>query len=189
MHPSANIGDLVVLADIGDVIATIFPIIIFVIWVIGQAVGAIRKQVQPQQPAANDPDEVPQQDLANEIDAFLRRVQNRDDRQELEIPQPQPTEVVDAELLDIEPYITSSAPEDRSQIGEKVNQSENRFDQHIHEVFDHDLGSLGKSRQQQEVTPEVPTSAEEVRKLFSDAENIRKAVILNEVFARPEGRW
>jgi len=88
------------------------------------------------------------------------------------------------------------------------------MERHRHEVFDHEIGSLRDTsddihetadREQERRdsdnlaadanasgergAPEIPTTADEVRELFADAYNVRKAVVLSEVFARPSDRW
>ncbi len=75
--------------------------------------------------------------------------------------------------------------------------------QHLHQVFDHQIGNIALTPEEaaavamarnqpdaSEVAAEAPlASAEGLLRLFSSPDSLREAVILNEIFPRPEQRW
>jgi hypothetical protein len=94
------------------------------------------------------------------------------------------------------------------ELGQEVVQTVNReIDQHLRTVFDHSVSRLAAvpgeaaglvgegplasaastaSEGSEEV---VPTNAMDIVALFSSADLVRQAIVLNEVFRRPEERW
>ena len=219
-------------ADFEDILKFIVPAIFAIIWVISQVLGATdkNKQQQPRQQRPqqlNPPNAPPQQEIANEIDAFLKKIQQAG-AAEPKIRPPAPAQVVEAEL--VEPALVAAPParnisnfetraRSTSTIGQRhlMNTADDgieEMERHRHEVFDHELGSLqdtssdfheSADRAQElrdsedlvadsttddaSTAPAIPTSADEVREMFADAQNVRKAVILSEVFASPSDRW
>ncbi|MEE8451743.1 MAG: hypothetical protein V3R99_07500 [Thermoguttaceae bacterium] len=74
-----------------------------------------------------------------------------------------------------------------SRLGSEVSQADEKIDQRLHEVFDHDVSELAKRSKK---TAELPsTAAAGLTALFSNAESIRQAIIINEVLTRPVDRW
>ena len=74
-----------------------------------------------------------------------------------------------------------------SRLGSEVSQADEKADQRRHEVFDHDVSPLAKRSKK---TTELPsTAAAGFAALFSNAENIRQAIIINEILTRPVDRW
>ncbi|HYW78690.1 MAG TPA: hypothetical protein VE890_03900 [Thermoguttaceae bacterium] len=90
-----------------------------------------------------------------------------------------------------------------AQLGSEVSRSDKKIDERLHTVFDHDVSGLarrpGKTARatlaEQPQTPEdrtdeLPsTAAAGLAALFSNAQNIRQAIIINEVLTRPVDRW
>jgi hypothetical protein len=74
-----------------------------------------------------------------------------------------------------------------------VDKEADDIKQHVHDVFDHQLGSLTKKATGQTLVPaEAVTQAEAVHPvaaLLGNSQNIRQAVILNEILTRPIDRW
>ena len=81
-----------------------------------------------------------------------------------------------------------------------------QMEQPQQEVFAHQIGNLSQTPRDadsqsfpekdpkeslgdEEPVIELPTTAEEIRAMLESPEDIRKAVILSEVFFRPHDRW
>jgi hypothetical protein len=79
-----------------------------------------------------------------------------------------------------------------SQLGQ-VEQEERSFQAHVQQTFDHQVGQLASRRSEPAVgTGEAsgqPTAAESVAALLADSQNLRSAVVLNEILQRPTDRW
>ncbi len=70
--------------------------------------------------------------------------------------------------------------------------------EHVHQVFEHRLGSLGESTSEGQpaggetkATQSAQQKAEAlaVAGLFVNQENLRRAVVLREILERPTDRW
>ncbi len=75
----------------------------------------------------------------------------------------------------------------------RVEQADNLMEAHLHEVFDHRLGSLSRplTEQQRDDTQvaKEPTVADEIIEMFQTPQNVRRAVLLNEILTPPAHRW
>lgn len=85
-------------------------------------------------------------------------------------------------------------------LGDYVEEADERVEQHLEEVFDHDVGHLehivkvdtsvsdgtDASELRQAARDEVSASAERIRKMLSTPESIREVFIASEVLKRPE---
>lgn len=85
----------------------------------------------------------------------------------------------------------------------EVTHTDDRVQDHVHSVFDHDLsrlsGTPGESARSMEVTePESPedrigsvppTAAAGLTAMLADPGNLRQAILLSEILNRPESRW
>jgi len=90
-----------------------------------------------------------------------------------------------------------------SDVASRRTRSGDVMEGHLHDVFDHDLGALGgtpgesaeAARADEAETPDdrvspVPgTVAAGLAALLADATSLRQAILLNEIFQRPEHRW
>lgn len=90
-----------------------------------------------------------------------------------------------------------------SDVASRRTGSEDVMRDHVHDAFDHDLGELGGSPgesaeavQAEEpgapddrVSPVPVTAAAGLAALLADADSLRQAIVLNEIFQRPEHRW
>ena len=90
-----------------------------------------------------------------------------------------------------------------SDVAARRTGAEDVMEDHLHDVFDHDLGMLdgtpGESaeaaRAEEAETPDdrvspVPvTAAAGLAAILADATGLRQAILLNEIFQRPEHRW
>ena len=164
--------------------------------------------------------------LSNEIESFLRKVRGEAPKSppvrqrvpELR-PVPERTVVasvpieatpVEASLVEATAMSTDAyeAVSDRfsaqaARLGADVGHADERVEEHLHEAFDHTLGSLADtsmgadaSKGSDGVSPydgtedlAVPSTASEFRDLLGTPESIRKAVVLNEILTRPADRW
>ncbi|MCE9544070.1 MAG: hypothetical protein K8T25_00880 [Planctomycetia bacterium] len=103
--------------------------------------------------------------------------------------------------------------EQASTLGQDIDRADERIDQHLHSVFDHQVGQLeeseaeastaeasvgGRGPSQTDVAAvstdraaDVATAgmAAEIRQVFSNPADIRRAVILAEILAPPSDRW
>ena len=90
-----------------------------------------------------------------------------------------------------------------SELGEEVAQADDLLEQRLEEKFDHEVSRLagvpGESadapgvaeaeQAEDRVAEFPPTAAAGLPVLLSTAENIRQAIIINEILNRPEDRW
>jgi hypothetical protein len=90
-----------------------------------------------------------------------------------------------------------------SGVGERLSQVDERVDQRLHEVFDHRVGRLGEvpgesarpALPEEAETPDdritsLPaTAAAGLAAILASPVGLRQAVLLNEIFQRPEHRW
>jgi hypothetical protein len=89
------------------------------------------------------------------------------------------------------------------QLGVGVARAEAELDEHLHEALDHEVSSLSRAAGETAMPPasEVPPGAEAappeplltgaagIAAVLSDMENIRQAIIINEILHRPVERW
>ena len=210
---------------IEDVAGVVVGLIFLVFFVISQLAGATKKGKRPPaevdiQPPRRDPPRgnqppPPEKKLADEIDSFLREVQ----QQPKPVAPPRPTPVapqpVMASIVEPEPQrlsegfasleqrdsihdVTPSRPEPRR----SPSQADQRLEEHVHDVFDHDVGHLGDRYEAAANKPEsrgvtddaatvtaVPSSASEFAEFLRDPTDVRKAIVLSEILNRPSDRW
>ena len=86
-----------------------------------------------------------------------------------------------------------------SKLGGKVVRTEKKLDKHLHQVFNHELGDLARAPSKttgrrltttmQQPVDMPPTAAAGFAALLGSAENIRRAIVINEILTRPEDRW
>jgi hypothetical protein len=118
-------------------------------------------------------------------------------------PTPVEAEVVTAEAGGLREQL--EAKESRrlvSSLDADMAEADDKMDSHVHEVFDHQLGTLGRTPSASGPAPAAPpsspkgtatplpqTAAAGLAAMFASAENIRTAVLVNEILQRPEHRW
>ncbi len=160
------------------------------------------QQQRPQQPAGrpNNPADA----LDAEIEEFLKRASGRRTEQPARPARPQPVqaEVVEAVVLDdvyhgesvaehVKRHISvDDVTENSADFGRSVAEEVIELNQHVHDVFDHKVGSLPKSRigttPLDPVSKDKPvTPADRIRKMLSDPHSVRDAIILQEILKRP----
>ncbi|MFV1967233.1 MAG: hypothetical protein ACC628_17530 [Pirellulaceae bacterium] len=150
--------------------------------------------------------------MSDDIANFLRRAAQR------RSPLPPDIEILDAEIVDAEileeedvsgadvsrqvfqHLDTSSFAEHASHLGENVDQSDDRMESHLHQVFEHKLGRLGAQTSAaaesvldddgaQAEKKKAPTSASTVADMLRDPRNLRNAMVIREILTRPEHLW
>jgi hypothetical protein len=216
------------LADAGDVIEIAALILIVVIPAVAQMIAKVKQAQQPPAKGPPRPGQPPKRpapaDVANEIEDFLKKAaQKRDLKRPSPIPaRPAPRKVdkiekpVKAEVVadrpvggvveqHVQKYLDAEEFQRReSQLGEEVAQSDREIDQHLHQVFDHDVSQLATLPGEAAAAPVAVgpmeltgPSQEEIPPLFasglfeslSNPDALRQAIVLNEILHRPEERW
>lgn len=129
-------------------------------------------------------------------------------------PKPVPPRPIQAEIIDeskpqvlrgssvaahVKEHIRSGVfDENLSHLGEEVDQSDDRMEAHLHEVFEHELGSFGMQTARAADSSLDDDSPGQKRKpvkpknylaILSNPASIRDAIILSEILARPLDRW
>jgi hypothetical protein len=159
--------------------------------------------------------------MSGDIEEFLRRAAQRRAKQRAPAPKPvpprpRPSQPYDAEVIDdveiiddmmsrdsvashVEEHMQGHVFDEQvSHLGENVDRSDDKMEEHLQQVFEHNIGKLGAktsaasdssldddSPGQQQVASE-PTN---YLALLQNPESIRQAIILNEILARPTERW
>jgi len=84
------------------------------------------------------------------------------------------------------------------QLGEQTRQAKQEAEKRLQKKFDHKLGKLDSQKQPRAKPVEKPqaavavipaTSAAGFAAMLRNADNVRQAIILNEILARPVDRW
>jgi len=94
---------------------------------------------------------------------------------------------------------------DSSQLGDEVARTDSRVGDHLREVFDHDVSRLAKKPGEsarpttagEEELAATPLTAADVRPvaavglaaMLGNVENLRQAIVINEILQRPIDRW
>ncbi len=196
----------------------IIGLVTVILFFIGPAVWKIIASGQQQKaPPAGQPRQMQQQarrpapaDVDDEISQFLRSAAERrgQPRQQARQQQARPAErPVEAAVVADEPsgrrvaehvreHISNQEFAQRaSRLGQQVSQTDDRVREHLHEVFDHQVGSLAKkpTRTSAFAEPkpsELPmTAAAGLAAMLSNADSVRQAIVINEILTRPEDRW
>ncbi len=90
-----------------------------------------------------------------------------------------------------------------AELGDEVAGADEQIGERLHETFDHDVGRLagrpgesavaprlGRAGEPEDRMAELPSAAAAgLAAMFSNAQNIRQAIIVNEILTRPEDRW
>ena len=211
-----HLAPLLAAFDIGDLIWFATILFVFVVPVISQLVAKIRK-MQPPQAGGPQPARPVPRDVTDEIEEFMRRVTKRPGERPVGPRKPQPPveEPVRAEVVGHRPvvgqvgqYVKKDLPEEGlrrrdNQLGSEVAHMDDKIEQHLHQAFDHEMGQLDKAAHEAMTpsapaesseptadSPEVPaTSAVGLLDLIANPDSLCQAIILSEIFQRPEERW
>jgi hypothetical protein len=140
---------------------------------------------QTEAPQANAPAATaassPRQAAANAVDPYADR--------SVRTPDPPPT------LPAVTTHVSTAAlARQASALGEDVALADERMEEHLHERFDHGIGSLGDSSDAVHEDPnkgKLPKEAVttgEIVDVFRDPSRVREAIVLNEILTRPKWR-
>lgn len=200
--------------DAGDVIQIVIVFFIFVVPIISQLFKKIR-QIPPPDQRPLPPRPAPL-GVADEIEDFMHRAAQRKPiqakRQSATAASPVVAEPVRAEVVHerlvagqvdkhVETHINERKFDKReASLGRQVAQTGSELSQHLHQVFDHHVGSLGdvpnNAGESSSLKPPEVTTAEApslfitgLFDLLNNPDSIRQAIVLNEILRRPDERW
>lgn len=147
--------------------------------------------------------------MGNEIEEFLRRIAKQKMQAQQAERQDNMDEVLDAvvvdpgvEVISVEPEVdayveshldSSSIGNRTSGLGDKIDQRDDRMEEHVHEVFDHELGALDSSTDQPGNEPPQAPEMSNITRMLSQPQLLRDAILLQEVLGPPvserDRRW
>mgnify|MGYP001433240611 CR=1 FL=1 len=149
--------------------------------------------------------------MATPIEEFLRQAAERRVSKPppvVAVPVQSEPEVVAAEIVDVFESLedtelghhidTSSLAEHAEHLGEhaehlgeEVSRADENVDQHLHEVFDHQVGALDRGTNSPDTTTaaKVPGVRRKLKQSINNRDAIRGAVVFSEIIRRPEWRW
>ena len=144
----------------------------------------------------------------SEIEEFLRRAaQRRANRPTPDIEIIEPVQPVEVEIVEAEPVMEGVAQhvsrhmapagfdQRTSGFAQAVGQADEKVEQHLASVFDHQVGQLDKSEGFVGDTPivegtnQVESAAANFARQLSNPQSIRHAILMAEILQRPEHRW
>lgn len=191
----------------------IFVIVVALVYVFNHFVGAVKaQQRKPPRPELR-PRAPGKQEVNDEVAEFLRRTAERSGKKPPEPQAPQPPsrrplvergELVEVEAVDEPPTGAGVASHVRqhlsnrefdqraSQLG-SVEQEQRAFETQLHQTFDHQVGHLAM-RSEDAAAAASPSAAgaltgPSIAALLADPQNLRSAIVLNEILRRPTERW
>ena len=86
---------------------------------------------------------------------------------------------------------TSDLADHAEHLGEEVSRANDQVDQHVHDVFDHQVGELDGTSASPATT--VPAEGDglhrELKRALRSSTQVRRAVVFSEILRRPEWRW
>lgn len=182
----------------------IVVLIFFMISALGQLLSAKNKPKRPRPPrpqgggAANQGQEVADK-LRSEVDDFLREMQGKPPKKKPPKPKPVVIKVeqpvvaekkIDLRQESVREHVskhlsTADFAQQTSELGEDVGYADERLEQHLHEKFDHKLGSLEQSVQAVEQKAQE-RRVEKIAELLRSPEGMQNAIIASEILRRPE---
>ena len=142
--------------------------------------------------------------MAGNIEDFLRRAIQQKLGKRLEeveilpageVQQPPAAKVHELAEQDVAEHVTdhldTTEYADRaSHLGEEVGEADERLEEHLHEAFDHKLGTL----KHEDLDPSSDKKSSEsspqgLQQLLRTKSALRNAIILREIIDRPDHRW
>jgi hypothetical protein len=117
--------------------------------------------------------------------------------------EPADVEVVDAEIAELGDGVsrhvsqhlrsTQEMAAHTSRLGAEVDLADDKLEARLHQTFDHHLGRLAKKASATAATPHAApqpdVTAGELFAMLRSPESIRDAIVMSEIFRRPEERW
>lgn len=125
----------------------------------------------------------------------------RETRPVRKTPAPRIDEPVEVELVEVPSTpsrsafvptqgATETARLATERLGRDIDQADERMAEHLHQVFDHQVGTLQRGRIQLQVQEPLPqTTAAGLASMVADPVRLRQAILLNEILERPVHRW
>jgi len=81
---------------------------------------------------------------------------------------------------------TQDIADQSNALGYDIDQADERMESHLHERFDHDLGSLKHVDSSDELKLPAENMAKEIVAMFKNPAEMKKLIIANEILRRPE---
>jgi hypothetical protein len=201
-----------------EIVPAIIAILIMLVSGLSQWLGKMKQPQRPgnapQPPViVAPPRQAPAEELAmeDEIGEFLRRTAKRRGPQAAQSPPALEPVLVEPERSgpvggQVEAHVkgflnTGEFSQRSAQLGEEVAQADEHLGEHLHQVFDHDVSSLAATPGEISAQPATAggpssdaaalpvTAAAGLAAMLSDMENVRQAIVINEILRRPEERW
>ena len=205
-------GWVPLVADIEELIVPALVVVVFIVLgVLRQVFAKMQEGEQgpARRPGGGRPAAAPRPrgPLRDEIGEFLR---NAPDRRASARPQPYPAEaeLIEPEEVSVDEHVRQRLGTERRGhltpvLDGEVTRTDDRVQDRVHSVFDHDLsrlsGTPGESARSTEVSePESPedrigsvppTAAAGLAAMLANPGNLRQAILLSEILNRPEDRW
>lgn len=159
------------------------------------------------------------QEVNDEVAEFLRRTAERTNKRPAEpqtaqpparrrlverrLPsEPLPGELVEAETVEepslggglaarVQQDLASRELGERTSQWGRVEQEERAFDAQVQHAFDHQVGHLARRADEPAAAtaPADELSSQSIAALLADPQNLRGAIVLNEILQRPTDRW
>ena len=173
----------------------IFLLISFGSWIMQQVAEANKRAAQ--QRRANLPPRQTPQPATGEMQDFLRRAAEQASPQGRP-PVAQEAEIYTAEVIEprvLRPSVTSQVSTDdlarhARELGEDLDQADERLDSRLHKQFDHAVGALGDSSDSihedpsKKQLPPTAVTTGEIIDIFRHPERVREAIIMAEILNR-----
>lgn len=217
----------------GDWVGLVIFLVVMLISVVGQVFNKLKENVQrppprPLPPPDRDPGPPLGDPLTTEIEDFLNRAKRRPGQLRPQQPPPPPPprpgnfrpvygsadvpleiEVIDEKAESVAEHVrTHVGGSNFGQVGSRslgseVAKSDDRLAAHLHQVFDHQLGTLAGSPGMSTEIPaivepdnpsdrlveEPPPIVANLVAMLASPVGVQQAVLLAEVLNRPEQRW
>lgn len=189
----------------------VFEVIFFIIFVVISILGQIfnkEKENPKPRPRPNDlPGENSDDPLETEIAEFVRRAQAEGEiidaeplsNQPASHSQPRRNFSEGSVLLDSRneeraerQLSTNQLTTNRPKLVSKIEERDEQMDAHVQEVFDHQLGKLKPASNMEQADTDEPSallSPDQIREMFASQDDVRKAIIMNEILTSPSNKW
>ena len=146
------------------------------------------------------PDPMHVDPVHSEIQEFLRKIEQSQQKKVASQPQQPPTIELTAEdevpakrtevgALSHKHLAKSQLAEQAAHLGERIAKSDDRLDARLHKKFDHQMGQFQRGQatghQHEDAKKGEPSAAARVAKMLTTPAGMRDAVVLNEILRRP----
>jgi hypothetical protein len=199
------LANALLLAAFDDIIGIIVVLLFFIGPVIFRVISAAGEAAKGQAPAKpREPN-----DAERQIDDFVRQISGQSRPASDECDYDDYDEVMDADVVD-DGVGSTNFNRRAEQLGDAVEQADERMEGHLQQIFDHSLGQLAatetvtddriplakvpvhpKGLEMDSPTgqPVVEVTPSEIAQTIRSPHDMRKAIILSEILTRPTDRW